>query len=62
METEKQTYDIVVKIVKEKLSLDNVVNQLRPICITLDKNESENIPSVTICQDLEATLNAIIDD
>jgi hypothetical protein len=36
--------------------------KLRPICIALDKNESENTLPVNICQDVEAILNVLIDD
>ncbi len=49
-------------MVKGNLSYDDVADQLRPLCIILDKNESENIPPVDIGQDIEAILNVIIDD
>ncbi len=41
----KEIYDIIVKMVKENLSWDGAVDQLYPICITLDKSESENTDS-----------------
>ncbi|CAF1517252.1 unnamed protein product [Rotaria magnacalcarata] len=62
IETKKQIYDIIVKMVKGNLSWDGAVDQLRPLCITLDTSESENTPPVDICQDVQATLNVIIDD
>jgi len=49
-------------MVKGNLSWDGAVDQLRPLCITLDTNKSENISPVDICQDVEASLNVIIDD
>ena len=62
MDTKKEIYAIIVKIAEGNPDWESVVDQLRPLCISLDSNDDENVPNDITYQDIQTDLNAIIDD
>ncbi|CAF0880463.1 unnamed protein product [Adineta steineri] len=59
VETRKEIYNMITKIIKENLGRNDVVEQLCRLCIRLN-NGSEKFPPADICEDFQATLSSVV--